>query len=233
MFNMMSIGSHKDRGRWPIMRSRFADAFNHDPYAAGYDNDVADETHPIREGYRQALAWLGSIVVGCTSILDLGTGTGNTIEVLPGDARIVAVDISRDMLEIAKSKCADRRIHFIESDLLEYFEEPIGAPFDAIVSAYTIHHLTDAEKNYLIDEMMKVVKPLGTAVIADLMYKDRSHKGKLIDRYATSHKDVVEGIQGEFYWDIERTRRALNRKDIGGSLRRFTDMNWGMILQFR
>lgn len=40
------------------MRSQYADYYNHDEDAPLYDQDVADETHPIRAGYTAALAWV-------------------------------------------------------------------------------------------------------------------------------------------------------------------------------
>jgi hypothetical protein len=39
------------------VRSRHVDEFNHDELAEGYDEDVLDETHPIRTGYADCLRW--------------------------------------------------------------------------------------------------------------------------------------------------------------------------------
>ena len=41
------------------MRSQFVDKFNHDDEATGYDEDVADEGNPIREGYAALLRDMG------------------------------------------------------------------------------------------------------------------------------------------------------------------------------
>jgi hypothetical protein len=40
------------------MRSRHADRFNHDTEVDGYDDDVADESNPIRNGYGATLDWV-------------------------------------------------------------------------------------------------------------------------------------------------------------------------------
>ncbi len=40
------------------MRSRYADEYNHDGAAPGYDEDVLNEEDPIRTGYRATLDWV-------------------------------------------------------------------------------------------------------------------------------------------------------------------------------
>lgn len=40
------------------MRSAHADMFNHDPEAAGYDQDVRNEADPIRAAYQDVLNWV-------------------------------------------------------------------------------------------------------------------------------------------------------------------------------
>src|SRR5208283_3492628 len=127
------------------MRSKNADLFNHDNQADDYDDDVINESHPIRAGYRKALSWLGALVPPGSCVLDLGSGTGNTILALPADCRVTAVDISNKMLDIAKSKLISRDVKYVKADILEFFELQPAHSYDVIVSSYAIHHLTDTE----------------------------------------------------------------------------------------
>ena len=212
------------------MRSTFADEYNHDNSAATYDRSVADESNPIRAGYSKALTWIGDSVAQCSFVLDLGTGTGNTIAVLPRNTQVIAIDISHRMLEIAKKKLAGRRVEFIESDLLEYLENPSHCSFDGIVSSYTIHHLTENEKSWLVGKVISMLKPGGRAAIVDLMYRDASHRADLIKKYKETDPDTAESIEEEFFWDIGKAQQLLNQMEIGYIIERFSDLSWGILL---
>ncbi len=61
------------------MRSRFADTFNHDADAPGYDKDVSNEVDPIRAGYTALLDWTArsARIDQRHDVLELGAGTGN------------------------------------------------------------------------------------------------------------------------------------------------------------
>src|SRR5262245_65612643 len=89
-----------------IMRSRHADTFNHDHWAAGYDADVIDETNPIRAGYQATLDWVveRASVGPDEAVVDLGTGTGNLARLLPRCRRLAGVDVSGEMLALARPK---------------------------------------------------------------------------------------------------------------------------------
>src|SRR5689334_19563028 len=77
--------------------------------------------------------------VSAATILDLGTGTGETlrhvVERHP-TARCIGVDESEQMLAVARTvvPSADLRIARLQDDL------PDG-PFDLVVSALAVHHL--------------------------------------------------------------------------------------------
>lgn len=53
-------------------------------------------------------------------ILDIGCGTGNLaiplLEVLSGDGRVFALDVSEQMLEVACGKCNDSRVNWLLAD---------------------------------------------------------------------------------------------------------------------
>lgn len=82
--------------------------------------------------------------VRAESILELGIGTGETarrvLERHPG-ARLVAIDSSEDMVAVASGLLpgADVRTGHLEEPL------PDG-PFDLVVSALSVHHLSAAGK---------------------------------------------------------------------------------------
>lgn len=128
------------------MRSRFADTFNHDADAPDYDTDVSNEADPIRAGYAALLEWTArsARISERHDVLELGAGTGNLTRLLLPARRIVAVDVSNGMLEIARGKVAGP-IEWVRNDLLEFFDRRADR-FDRFVSTYAIHHLLAGEK---------------------------------------------------------------------------------------
>jgi len=72
--------------------------------------------------------------------LEIGCGTGMFTEMLAKTgARLLAVDISADLLEIARRRClAEESVQFIE----KRFEEcDVDGPFDAVIGSSVLHHL--------------------------------------------------------------------------------------------
>lgn len=96
-------------------------------------------------------------------ILDLGTGSGRLVALLRPDrpqARFVALDFSASMLEIALTRFSgDAFVNIVEHDL----DDPLPnlEPFDAIVSCFAIHHVSDGRKRRLYQEIYSLLKPGG------------------------------------------------------------------------
>ena len=212
------------------MRSKNADLFNHNDQANNYDNDVMDESHPIRAGYRKALNWLGSLVPSGSSVLDLGSGTGNTILALPEDCRVTAVDISDKMLDIAKSKLTSRNVEYIKSDLLEFFNLQPVRRYDAIISSYAIHHLTDIEKESLFSLIHSMIKPGGRVVFVDLMYRNADQRQKLMEKYRNV-PDVYESFEEEFYWNLDLSTGKLMDLDFEVTTTQFSELSFGILAE--
>jgi len=107
--------------------------------------------------------------IAVTSVLDLGTGTGETLaRVLarhPG-ARAVGVDESAGMLEAAGTRLAqyDTVLHI--GDLLDALPE---GPFDLCVSALAVHHLDGVGKSELFGRLAAVLRPGGRFVLGDVV----------------------------------------------------------------
>jgi putative AdoMet-dependent methyltransferase len=211
------------------MKSINADLFNHDRQADGYDNNVKDENNPIRKGYTQALTWLGSQVPAIASVLDLGTGTGNTIDKLPIGCSVVAVDISTKMISIAKDKLKEHNVTYIVSDILTFFHNHPTQKFNAIVSSYAIHHLTGTEKEQLFSHIMHSLEPNGRAVFVDLMYKNTADLSKLVQLFEKKNPDTVADIQEEYFWNIEQCSKQLQKCGFKLTLLQFSELSWGIL----
>jgi len=102
-------------------------------------------------------------------ILDLGAGTGlfsaMILEAIPC-ARVTLVDLAPQMLGQARQRLAQQgdRVTILEAD---YLQGDLGGPYQAIVSALSIHHLEDADKQRLFAKVHGLLVPGGLFVNAD------------------------------------------------------------------
>ncbi len=101
-------------------------------------------------------------------VLDLGAGTGLMAafvrERFP-DAHLTLLDVAEDMLKVARERFAgDERVAFRIGD---YAGAALGGPYDAIVSALSIHHLEHPDKRALFGRLFTALAPGGRFVNAD------------------------------------------------------------------
>ncbi len=120
--------------------------------------------------YETALTLLGDAVGREPRVLDLGAGTGLlsalVLERLPG-ARLALIDLSDGMMDQARlrfDRCPADQVGFVVAD---YTEAELGGPYDAVVSALSIHHLETAAKRALFHRVFKVLRPGGVFINAD------------------------------------------------------------------
>jgi len=98
-------------------------------------------------------------------VLDLGTGDGYVIglvQTMHPEAEFVAADFSAEMLRQVRERfAADRRVVVHEHDFDVPLPEAWGE-FDAVVSAFAIHHVHDDRKRQLYAEVFERLRPGGT-----------------------------------------------------------------------
>jgi SAM-dependent methyltransferase len=213
------------------MKSRFADKFNHDEDAEGYDVDVLNEDNPVRAGYDKLLDWMAAQAAPTTQcrILDLGAGTGNLGLRLPRFGELVCVDVSKGMVGIGKEKLKGRSgVIWVVSDVLQYFDQPVSA-FDVVLSSYAIHHLTLGEKDHLFGRIWAHLAPGGRALFGDLMFEDRAAREGLLGEYRRSgRRELVGEIEDEFFWDLDLATQSLRNLGFDLEVQRFSELSWGV-----
>jgi tRNA (cmo5U34)-methyltransferase len=119
----------------------------------------------------QARAAEATADVEATTILELGIGTGETTRRILArhpKAALTAIDSSPEMLERARATYPDADLR------LSRLEDPLPpGPFDLVVSALAVHHLTSDAKRDLFRRVAEVVRPGGRFVLADVVVPER------------------------------------------------------------
>jgi ubiquinone/menaquinone biosynthesis C-methylase UbiE len=107
------------------------------------------------------------------SVLDIGAGTGLLALAIAADVRRVwAIDVSSEMCRYLGDEVAERGIDNVDVRLASATKLPLPAgTVDLVVSNYCFHHLRDADKRRALDEAMRVLRPGGRLVIADMMFR--------------------------------------------------------------
>ncbi len=112
---------------------------------------------------------LAATGVGAKSVLELGTGTGETarrvLERHP-DAQLIGIDASPGMVNVARDSLPSDRVTVLVGRL----EDPLPeGPFDLVVSALAVHHLEGTGKAGLFQRIASRLDPAGRLVLADVV----------------------------------------------------------------
>ena len=151
------------------------DAYDAPERVRRYDADM-DVMHPLRhEMIRVALDILPFDADDSIRALELGTGTGVLARALVDRfprAKLVAVDGSREMLDVARERLKDAvdRVEWVVSDFLRLPEKLVAdATYDVVLSSYALHHLESDEKLHVVSRVIAALVPGGWFVNADLI----------------------------------------------------------------
>jgi ubiquinone/menaquinone biosynthesis C-methylase UbiE len=129
----------------------------------------ADQLPHRREGEDVLARDLSDALPG--HILDLGCGDGRLASIVLDaypDSTAVCVDMSATMLEAASQRFgSDERVTLVHHNL----DEPLhcDGPFDAVVSSFAIHHVSDPRKLALYGEVAALLAPGGVFCNLDIV----------------------------------------------------------------
>lgn len=114
------------------------------------------------------------------TVVDLGCGTGNTINALVGavpELQVTGVDSSADMLGVAGPKLAAADVELVRSDLLDWLRSAPSASVDRVVSVNVLYTMHAADREVFWREAVRILRPKGRLVVVTT---DREGVGPVI-----------------------------------------------------
>jgi 2-polyprenyl-3-methyl-5-hydroxy-6-metoxy-1,4-benzoquinol methylase len=112
-----------------------------------------------------SLGVLRSVAGRGDSILEIGAGTGRfTLEMAPLVSRMVAVDISPQMLKVMSDKMTERKITNVRQICGSFLETDFEGPFDVIMSFSAIEYIKDSKA--LFRKISGLLKPGGHLILS-------------------------------------------------------------------
>ena len=192
-------------------------------YAGFYDALFGPVLQPGRKAVIEAL--------NCQPgerVLEVGVGTGLSLDLYPASVRVTGIDVSREMLEKARRRVAKRRLGHVEA-LLEMDAEAMSfaaASFDKIVAMYVLPVVPNPGR--LLAELHRVCKPIGEIYLVNHVRSDNPVIGaveKGLARFSDKlgfHPDfelsnVVNGHElvqisrVALFWKVMRLQNGVSR----------------------
>lgn len=174
-----------------------------------------------QEQIRVMLSILQSREQPVESFIDLGCGDGILAAAILGEypaARGVLADISEPMLKEARQQL-QQYAGQLDFQNLDYADphwvsrvQP-SAPFDAIVSGYSIHHQPDERKRDVYEEIFSLLKPGGWFVNIEHIAPAATLATDLFNRYIIDGYYAVEQRNGGTRTREDLADLFLNRPD--------------------
>ncbi|HMV02156.1 MAG TPA: class I SAM-dependent methyltransferase [Chitinophagales bacterium] len=135
------------------------------------------------------------------NVLEIGCGTGITTEILlktRENIKLTTIDLDSEVIEYARQNLSSySNVSFLVADALSFVKEQKSNSYDLIISAFTIHNLTNEYREHLYKEIFRILKPNGLFINADKFVSDNEEEqiaglkyriGTYIDTLARENK---------------------------------------------
>lgn len=136
-------------------------------------------------------------------ILDLGCGSGEDVELFKINNRVIGLDNSAELLNLAKFNSPD--VEFWEIDLNTQ-TIPDTKQFDLIYSSLTFHYIKDWDQ--LLSQLHKLLKPNGRIVFSThhpIKWGSKTTKTKQYNSFELGYRKNKDDSSFEIYGDYLNT----------------------------
>ncbi len=125
------------------------------------------------------------------NVLEIGIGTGYLASIYTQKYTGVGIDISTNMLKIAKQNIKSHTFFLIKANA-EYLPFP-NSLFDTVIATYVFSSIKNIEK--VLREIKRVLKNRGRVVIVDVCFpSDGNIKGIMLVRFWKLLGDIIRDI---------------------------------------
>jgi len=131
-------------------------------------------------------------------ILEVGIGTGISLQYYSGSSRVFGIDLSEQMLRKASKRVAERRLRNVERLAVmdaEQLDFP-DASFDVVVAQYVVNTVPHPE--VALDEFARVLKPGGEIVLLNRVGADAGPR-RLFEQWFSPVANRL-GWRSDFPW---------------------------------
>ena len=139
--------------------------------------------------------------------IDIGCGTGrHTVALVEAGANVTAVDLTPEMMAIARRKLDGKPVRWLEDALPGPLPFP-SESFDIAVLGLVIEHVAELDEAFR--EIARLLKPVGRCVVS-MLHPDRTAEGqsaRFIDP-ATGKRRPILTIHREISDYLDAARRA-------------------------
>lgn len=129
-----------------VSSNRITDYYN--KYASQYYNSRVISGGSLFNDFIEMPAVLSILSEDLNNLeaLDIGCGLGLYSKILyERGAKVTAIDISNEMLNFAKSTCANTSVNFIETNFIDFIS-PINSKYNIILGGFMLSYFDDLDK---------------------------------------------------------------------------------------
>ena len=159
-----------------------------------------------------------------SSVIVIGAGTGSLASrFIERRMQVIGLENSEEMRNICEQKFPDMMV--VAGDFLNI---PLYLPHvDLIVSDYSFHRLTNAQKVEAVLEMKRTLKPRGSAVIADLMFRNAAEERRIRQALRDAgREDILKELDGKYPGLFEELTIIFNEEGFSFRGERLTESVW-------
>jgi len=126
-------------------------------------------------------------------ILEIGPGFGETTELILKEmpCRMTLVEVDASTGQTLQEKFSDTSVTVVVADALSWIKTQGDASFDIFTASWVIHNFTRDEREKLIPEIYRILKPNGLLVLFDKILPDTVSEVK---RYWGIHMERLSGL---------------------------------------
>ena len=133
------------------------------------------------------------------SILDVATGTGSlAIELSQSAKKVVGIDLSSNMLDVAKKKAKNENLSFLQMDASKMgFADD---EFDIVTISLGLHDMPLQIRTLVLKEVKRVLKKDGKLFILDYDLPKNNFLGSILSRFINIYesKYYLDFIESDF-----------------------------------